>query len=107
MRSRRGCGEEGSRPVAEFSPSRAVLSSLVASGEAAQPTLIQALENDIFDAAPSVRSCTSQVDANPSKSPTNSWTTLSPTPAREDIARAVSIPLWSTSLSAANEMKSA
>jgi hypothetical protein len=61
MRSRRGCGEEGSRPVAEFSPSRAVLSSpLRASGEAAQPTPIEGLDNNIviFDAASSLRSCT-------------------------------------------------
>jgi hypothetical protein len=47
--------------VAEFSPSRAVLSSpLRASGEAAQPTPIEGLDNNIviFDAASSLRSCT-------------------------------------------------
>jgi hypothetical protein len=56
--------------VAECSPSRAVLSSsLSASGEAAQPTPTEALDNVIFDAASSVRRCTSQVDVNPFKFP--------------------------------------
>ena len=54
--------------VAVYSGSRAMLSSLCASGEAAQPTPIGALDNKIFDAASSIESCTSGVDANPNKS---------------------------------------
>jgi len=100
MRSRRGCGER--RQSLWLSSAHHVPCFLLS----VHLARIQALENDIFDATPSVRSCTSQVDANPSESPTNSWTTLSPIPAREDIARAVSTPSWSTSLSAASEMKS-